>query len=50
MAAEIQENVLDPDLRAWVTPAFSTTTEDDRVVSAVLTMGAMQEYFSYGFT
>jgi hypothetical protein len=50
MAAEIQENVLDPDLRAWVTPGFSTTTEDDRVVSAVLTMGAMQEYFSYGFT
>jgi hypothetical protein len=50
MAAEIQENVLDPDLRAWVTPGFSTTTEDDRVVSAVLTMGAMQEHFSYGFT
>lgn len=50
MAAEIQENVLDPDLRAWVAPEFSTTTEDDRVVSSVMMMGAMQKYFSYGFT
>ena len=41
---------MDPDLRAWVTPEFSTTTEDDRVVSAVLMMGAIQKYFSYGFT
>jgi hypothetical protein len=47
MTSEIQENVVDPELRAWITPRFSTTTEDDRVVSAVLMMGAMQKYFSY---
>jgi Domain of unknown function (DUF4419) len=28
-------------------PDFSTTTNDDRVVAAVLFMGAMQSYFSY---
>lgn len=50
MTEEIQKNVVDPDLRAWIMPSFSTTTETDRVVFAIMMMGAMQEYFSYKMT
>jgi hypothetical protein len=32
MADLIQKNVLDPDLRAWFAPEFSTSTETDRGV------------------
>ncbi|KAG5660396.1 hypothetical protein KAF25_003002 [Fusarium avenaceum] len=47
MADEISKNVKDPELRDWVLPSFSTTTDTDRVVGSVLFMGAMQKYFSY---
>ncbi|KAL0577013.1 hypothetical protein V5O48_004987 [Marasmius crinis-equi] len=46
----IQKNVLDPDLRSWVIPDFSTTTPNDRVVASVLMMGTLQKYFSYRMT
>ncbi|GAB7360174.1 hypothetical protein MBLNU230_g7936t1 [Neophaeotheca triangularis] len=42
------KKVVDPGLREWVAPSFSTTTHDDTVVGAVLFMGAMQKYFSFG--
>lgn len=45
-------NVKDPELRDWVTPSFSTTTETDvavAAVAAVLLMGAMQNYFSFKY-
>jgi hypothetical protein len=48
MTKEIQDNIKDPDLQAWIMPEFSTTTDSDRAVAAVLMMGAMQKYFSYG--
>jgi hypothetical protein len=47
MTHMIAKNVIDPELRTWIMPAFSTTTESDNVVAAVLMMGAMQRYFSY---
>ncbi|KAL8285772.1 hypothetical protein RB597_002712 [Gaeumannomyces tritici] len=50
MTDMIAKNVKDPELRDWVMPDFSTTTPTDRVVGSVLFMGAMQKYFSYGFT
>lgn len=43
----IQENVSDSELRERVMPAFSTTTEHDNVVAAILLMGATQSYFSF---
>ncbi|KAL0573384.1 hypothetical protein V5O48_008581 [Marasmius crinis-equi] len=43
----IQKNVVDPELRSWVIPDFSTTTPNDRVVASVLMMGTLQNYFSY---
>lgn len=39
----IQENVVDPELRDWVMPSFSTTTTTDQIVAAVIMMGTMQK-------
>lgn len=46
----IGKNVLDPGLKDWVLPAFSTTTDCDRVVGSILFMGAMEKFFSYKMT
>ena len=43
----LQDYVVDPDLKEWIMPAFSTTTKHDSVIASILMMGAMQEYFSY---
>ncbi|KAF5007058.1 hypothetical protein FDECE_6603 [Fusarium decemcellulare] len=47
MTGLIEKNVKDPELRAWVMPEFSTTTDTDKVVAAILFMGVMQKYFTY---
>ncbi|KAI6762617.1 hypothetical protein HG530_008597 [Fusarium avenaceum] len=47
MADQISKNVKDPELRDWILPSFTTTTDTDRVVGSVLFMGAMKKYFSY---
>ncbi|MCJ1374535.1 hypothetical protein MMC20_005767 [Loxospora ochrophaea] len=43
-------NVTDPELRTWIMPSFSTTTNTDKVVASITMMGALQKYFSYLFT
>ncbi|KAH7303231.1 hypothetical protein B0I35DRAFT_447035 [Stachybotrys elegans] len=50
MTQLISKKVIDPELRGWVMPSFSTTTDNDKVVGSILFMGAMQKYFSYGGT
>ena len=50
MTELIAANVNDPQLRTWIMPDFSTTTEADKVVAAILMMGAMQEYFTFTFS
>ncbi|KAJ7732389.1 hypothetical protein B0H14DRAFT_2997699 [Mycena olivaceomarginata] len=45
----IEKNVVDPTLREWVIPDFTTTTNKDTTVAAVLMMATLKEYFSYGF-
>jgi hypothetical protein len=45
----IEKNILDPSLREWVMPNFTTTTETDKVVASIIMMGALQKYFSYKF-
>ncbi|KAJ7764166.1 hypothetical protein DFH07DRAFT_902933 [Mycena maculata] len=47
MADLIEKNVVDPSLRAWATPNFTTTTPNDRVVGAVLFMATLKNYFNY---
>ncbi|KAG9253049.1 uncharacterized protein F5Z01DRAFT_659044 [Emericellopsis atlantica] len=49
MTGEMHKFVVDKDLRQWILPDFSTTTDNDTVVAAGLFMGAMQEYFTYKF-
>ncbi|KAF2639269.1 hypothetical protein P280DRAFT_429762, partial [Massarina eburnea CBS 473.64] len=49
MTRLIDENIVDPDLRAWILPNFSTTTLDDEAVAAVIMMGTLQRYFEYSF-
>ncbi|CAM6084378.1 unnamed protein product [Calypogeia fissa] len=43
----IQENVKDPELREWIIPKFSTTTDNDRIVSSIMMMATLKAYFSY---
>ncbi|KAK6532584.1 hypothetical protein TWF281_006767 [Arthrobotrys megalospora] len=48
MGELIEENVIDPELRTWLLPNFTTTEENDRIVSSVLMMATLQSYFAYG--
>ena len=48
MTKLIAQNVVDEEMRDWIMPKFTTTTETDRVVASILMMGALQKYFSYG--
>jgi hypothetical protein len=43
----IEENIIDPSLREWFMPAFSTTTKSDQATASIIMMSAMQKYFSY---
>ncbi|KAJ7797802.1 hypothetical protein B0H14DRAFT_2389344 [Mycena olivaceomarginata] len=47
MAGLAEENIVDPELRAWATPDFTTTTDNDRTVGAVLLMATLKKYFQY---
>ncbi|KAH7104865.1 hypothetical protein BKA62DRAFT_827027 [Auriculariales sp. MPI-PUGE-AT-0066] len=46
-ANELVKRVTDTQLRAWLVPDFSTTTETDRIVGCAVFMGAMKKYFTY---
>ncbi|KAJ6456679.1 hypothetical protein C8R45DRAFT_913864 [Mycena sanguinolenta] len=43
----IHKNIVDPALRDWVLPSFSTTTTMDTTVGSMLMMAAMKKYFDY---
>ncbi|KAF9354054.1 hypothetical protein BGX26_008129 [Mortierella sp. AD094] len=47
MGKLIQENVVDPRLREWIMPDFSTTTADDKIISSVIMMSTLKKYFGY---
>ncbi|KAJ7260417.1 hypothetical protein B0H12DRAFT_1014034 [Mycena haematopus] len=47
MADLVEKNVVDPTLRAWATPDFTTTTLHDSTVSAVMLMATLKAYFDY---
>jgi hypothetical protein len=50
MTGLIQNNIKDPRLQEWIMPSFSTTTDCDRTVAAILMMGTMKKYFTYLFS
>ncbi len=43
----IEENVVDAELRDWILPNFTTTTDDDTSVASIVMMGTLQKYFDY---
>jgi hypothetical protein len=47
MTGLIHENVIDPELREWCLPDFSTTTPNDVVVASVIMMASLKAYFEY---
>ncbi|KAG0199948.1 hypothetical protein BGX28_006876 [Mortierella sp. GBA30] len=47
MGELIQKNVVDPELRKWIIPDFTTTTADDIIISSVIMMSTLQKYFNY---
>jgi hypothetical protein len=44
---EIQARVKTPWLQDWITPNFSTTTDEDRLTANILVMGLMKTYFDF---
>ena len=50
MTKLMEEHIVNPELRNWIMPAFSTTTASDEVVAAILMIGSIQKYFPYQFT
>ena len=42
MTELIEQNVVDPDLRGWIMPAYTTTTLLDTTVSAIMMMATMK--------
>ncbi|KAF7377317.1 hypothetical protein MSAN_00152300 [Mycena sanguinolenta] len=47
MGEMIHKNVVDPALREWILPQFSTTTLTDTTVGSMLMMATMKKYFDY---
>jgi hypothetical protein len=47
MVDEITKNIINPDMKKWLIPSFSTTTKTDIIVGAILMMSSMQKYFDY---
>ncbi|KAF9525539.1 hypothetical protein CPB83DRAFT_885559 [Crepidotus variabilis] len=50
MTDEIDKNLVDKNLKDWVLPNFSTTTDNDTIICAVLMMSTLKSYFSYKFS
>ncbi|CAL8075300.1 unnamed protein product [Orchesella dallaii] len=47
MTNEINKNLVDPQVKNWILPTFTTTTENDKVAVGVVFMAAMKKYFTY---
>ena len=47
MTGEMDKFIVDSALKEWILPSFSTTTNNDTVVAAVLMMATLKEYFAY---
>ena len=50
MTQLIEENIVDPSLRTWIIPSFTTTTTTDVIVASVIMMATLRNYFDYRFS
>ncbi|KAJ7859106.1 hypothetical protein B0H13DRAFT_2075329 [Mycena leptocephala] len=49
MVSLIEKNIVDPTLRAWALPDFSTTTVNDTTVSSIVLMATLKAYFEHAY-
>ncbi|KAE9400004.1 hypothetical protein BT96DRAFT_993460 [Gymnopus androsaceus JB14] len=49
MTGKIRENVKDGAICDWILPQFSTTTNNDLIVSSVIMMSTMSQFFRFKF-
>ncbi len=49
MTNQIAANIKDPSVRNWVMPDFTTTTQIEKMVGAVVLMASMKNFFDYKF-
>jgi hypothetical protein len=49
MVGLLAKVIIDPTLREWVMPDFSTTTLNDKTVGAIVMMSTLKAYFEYTF-
>ncbi|CAL8133331.1 unnamed protein product [Orchesella dallaii] len=49
MTREIDRNLVDPEVKEWIMPNFTTTTQNDYVSVGVVLMATMKHYFDYEF-
>lgn len=47
MAKEVQKHIIDPGLRDWMIPKFTTTTPNDVAVASVVMLAFLQAYFEF---
>lgn len=47
MSAKIDENIVDKEIKDWITPNFTTTTQDDKITAGVTLMASLKKYFDY---
>ncbi|CAL8133329.1 unnamed protein product [Orchesella dallaii] len=47
MTREIDKNLVDPEVKEWIMPNFTTTTQNDHVSIGVVFMATMKHYFDY---
>ncbi|KAL1610606.1 hypothetical protein SLS60_002276 [Paraconiothyrium brasiliense] len=43
----LHDNIKDPNLRDWIMPNFTTTTETDKVTASIIMMGTLHKYFVF---
>lgn len=47
MATFISQSIVDDELREWIIPSFSTTTDNDRSVAAIVMIATLQQYIAF---
>lgn len=47
MSEKIEENIKDPEIKDWILPNFTTTTDKDRIAAGIVLMSSLQNYFDY---
>ncbi|EQC31039.1 hypothetical protein SDRG_11226, partial [Saprolegnia diclina VS20] len=49
MVTHMEAHLVDPNLKDWILPSFSTTTTHDVIVGSVVLMATMKSFFSYKY-